>query len=50
MLVVIIGVSEWPQYARTIRASVLKKKKEYVEVAKVMGFKGAAHHVPPYSA
>ena len=40
MLVVIIGVSEWPQYARTIRASVLaEKKKEYVEAAKVMGFK-----------
>jgi peptide/nickel transport system permease protein len=40
MLVVIIGVSEWPQYARTVRASVLsEKKKEYVEAAKVMGFK-----------
>ena len=40
MLVVIIGISEWPQYARTIRASVLaEKKKEYVEAARVMGFK-----------
>jgi len=40
MLVVIIGVAEWPQYARTIRASVLaEKKKEYVEAARVMGFK-----------
>ncbi|MGF1701064.1 ABC transporter permease [Photobacterium makurazakiensis] len=40
MLVVIIGVAEWPQYARTIRASVLaEKKKEYVEAAKVMGFR-----------
>ena len=39
-LVVIIGVAEWPQYARTIRASVLaEKKKEYVEAARVMGFK-----------
>ena len=39
-LVVIIGISEWPQYARTIRASVLaEKKKEYVEAARVMGFK-----------
>ena len=38
MLVVIIGISEWPQYARTIRASVLaEKKKEYVEAARVMG-------------
>ncbi|MCP3699694.1 MAG: ABC transporter permease [Aliivibrio sp.] len=40
MLVVIIGVAEWPQYARTIRSSVLaEKKKEYVEAAKVMGFR-----------
>ncbi len=40
MLVVIIGVAEWPQYARTIRASVLaEKKKEYVEAAQVMGFR-----------
>ncbi|MBL4829638.1 MAG: ABC transporter permease [Aliivibrio sp.] len=39
MLVVIIGIAEWPQYARTIRASVLaEKKKEYVEAAQVMGF------------
>ncbi|MCP4956846.1 ABC transporter permease [Photobacterium aquimaris] len=40
MLVVIIGFAEWPQYARTVRASVLaEKKKEYVEAAKVMGFR-----------
>ncbi|PSW43353.1 ABC transporter permease [Photobacterium leiognathi] len=40
MLVVIIGIAEWPQYARTVRASVLaEKKKEYVEAAKVMGFR-----------
>ncbi|CAH0533322.1 Dipeptide transport system permease protein DppC [Vibrio stylophorae] len=40
MLVVIIGIAEWPQYARTIRACVLaEKKKEYVEAARVMGFK-----------
>ncbi|MGB5445748.1 MAG: ABC transporter permease [Psychromonas sp.] len=40
MLVVIIGIAEWPQYARTIRASVLaEKEKEYVEAARVMGFK-----------
>lgn len=39
MLVIIIGLAEWPQYARTIRATVLaEKKKEYVEAAKVMGF------------
>ncbi|QIA64575.1 ABC transporter permease subunit [Vibrio astriarenae] len=40
MLVVIIGIAEWPQYARTVRATVLaEKKKEYVEAARVMGFK-----------
>ncbi|MEC6816806.1 ABC transporter permease [Photobacterium toruni] len=40
MLVVIIGFAEWPQYARTVRASVLaEKRKEYVEAAKVMGFR-----------
>lgn len=39
MLIVIIGVAEWPQYARTIRASVLaEKEKEYVEASRVMGF------------
>ncbi|MEH6454174.1 MAG: ABC transporter permease [Psychromonas sp.] len=42
MLIVIIGVAEWPQYARTVRASVLaEKQKEYVEAAQVMGFKAA---------
>lgn len=40
ILVIVIGISEWPQYARTIRSSALsEKKKEYVEAAKVMGFK-----------
>ncbi|MCE2573212.1 ABC transporter permease [Motilimonas eburnea] len=40
MLVLIIGIAEWPQYARTIRASVLaEKKKEYVEASLVMGLK-----------
>ncbi|MGE4505685.1 MAG: ABC transporter permease [Desulfovibrionaceae bacterium] len=38
MLIVIIGLAEWPQYARTVRASVLaEKKKEYVEAARVIG-------------
>lgn len=38
LLVVIIGLSEWPVYARTVRASVLgEKKKEYVEAARVIG-------------
>ncbi|WP_020406186.1 ABC transporter permease [Hahella ganghwensis] len=40
MLVLVIGIAEWPQYARTIRASVLaERKKEYVDAARVMGLK-----------
>ncbi|GEK46625.1 peptide ABC transporter permease [Bisbaumannia pacifica] len=40
MLILIIGLAEWPQYARTVRASVLaEKRKEYVDAAKVMGLK-----------
>ncbi|MGS2743797.1 ABC transporter permease [Halomonas sp. LS-001] len=38
MLILIIGLAEWPQYARTVRASVLaEKNKEYVDAARVMG-------------
>ncbi|PIE63964.1 MAG: ABC transporter permease [Desulfobacterales bacterium] len=38
LLIFIIGLAEWPQYARTVRASVLaEKKKEYVEAARVIG-------------
>lgn len=37
-LITVIGLAEWPKYARTVRASVLaEKKKEYVEAAKVIG-------------
>ncbi|WP_203142890.1 ABC transporter permease [Marinobacter mangrovi] len=40
LLILIIGVAEWPQIARTVRASVLaEKKKEYVDAAKVMGYR-----------
>ena len=36
LLIIIIGIAEWPQYARTVRASVLgEKNKEYVEAARV---------------
>ncbi len=39
LLIVTIGLAEWPQYARTVRASVLgEKNKEYVEAARVIGF------------
>lgn len=38
LLIIIIGTSEWPKYARTVRASVLgEKNKEYVEAARVIG-------------
>jgi peptide/nickel transport system permease protein len=38
LLIVIIGLAEWPIYARTVRASVMgEKSKEYVEAARVIG-------------
>ena len=38
-LIAVIGVAEWPQYARTVRATVLaEKKKDYVDSARVLGF------------
>jgi peptide/nickel transport system permease protein len=41
LLIIIIGMSEWPKYARTVRASVLgEKNKEYVEAARVIGLSG----------
>jgi len=39
MLILVIGIAEWPQYARTVRASVLaERQKEYVDAARVIGF------------
>lgn len=39
ILILIIGLSDWPQYARTVRASVLAEKhKDYVDAARVLGF------------
>ena len=38
MLILVIGLAEWPQYARTVRASVLaEKRKEYVDAVRVIG-------------
>jgi peptide/nickel transport system permease protein len=38
LLIFIIGISQWPVYARTVRASVLgERNKEYVEAARVIG-------------
>jgi peptide/nickel transport system permease protein len=42
LLIMIIGFAEWPQYARTVRASVMaEKKKEYVEAARVIGLRSS---------
>jgi len=39
ILILVIGLSEWPQIARTVRSSALaEKEKEYVDAALVMGF------------
>ena len=39
ILILVIGLAEWPQIARTVRSSVLaEKEKEYVDAAHVMGF------------
>ncbi|MCB5160623.1 ABC transporter permease [Marinomonas algarum] len=38
ILILVIGLTEWPLFARTIRASVLaEKQKEYVDAARIMG-------------
>ena len=38
MLILIIGIAEWPKFARTVRSSVLgEKNKEYVDAARVSG-------------
>ena len=38
MLILIIGMAEWPKFARTVRSSVLgEKNKEYVDAARVIG-------------
>jgi len=51
LLIVIIGLAEWPVYARTVRASVMgEKNKEYVEAARVIGlnrWRIMLHHVLP---
>lgn len=50
-LIIVIGLAEWPQYARTVRASVLgEKRKEYVEAARVIGLPAwriALRHILP---
>ena len=51
VIVLVIGIAEWPQYARTVRACALaEKKKEYVDAARVIGLPPAAilyRHILP---
>ncbi len=43
VLIIAIGVSNWPQYARTVRGSTLvEKNKEYVQAARVIGVRPVA--------
>lgn len=51
VLVVSIGLSDWPQYARTVRgATMVEKQKEYVQASRVIGLPMAAilfQHILP---
>ncbi len=51
VIIVAIGLSNWAQYARTVRASTLvERNKEYVQAARLMGVSGfgiMARHVLP---
>ncbi|HEY8564386.1 MAG TPA: ABC transporter permease [Beijerinckiaceae bacterium] len=51
VIIVAIGLSNWAQYARTVRASTLvERNKDYVQAARLMGISGfgiMARHVLP---
>lgn len=51
VVIVAIGISEWPKFARTVRGSTLvERNKEYVQAARVIGLSRArimATHVLP---
>ena len=51
VLVLAIGVSNWPQYARTVRGSTMVEKgKEYIQAARVIGIGPSGimlHHLLP---
>ena len=51
VLVLAIGLSNWVQYARTVRGSTMvEKNKEYVQAARVIGVTPARHHGAPPAA
>ncbi|MGB2063924.1 MAG: ABC transporter permease, partial [Marinomonas gallaica] len=38
MLIIVLGVAEWPIFARTVRACVFaEKEKEYIDAARILG-------------
>lgn len=40
LLILVLGLADWPQYARTLRANVLAEKhKDYVAAAQVLGYR-----------
>src|SRR5579862_5100891 len=51
VLIFAIGISNWPQYARTVRSSTLvERNKEYIQAARVIGIRPLAimmHHLLP---
>lgn len=51
VLIVAIGLSDWVQYARTVRGTVMvEKKREYVQAARLIGVKPwriMVHHILP---
>ena len=51
VLVFAIGISNWPQYARTVRGCTLvEKNKEYIQAARVIGIRPLGimvHHLLP---
>ncbi len=49
LLVVVIGLAEWPYFARTARAATqVEAAKDYVRAARALGRKQLRHHVAPH--
>ncbi len=51
MLILVIGLADWPRFARTVRASVLaEREKDYVDAARTLGLGSATilrRHILP---
>ena len=51
LLVVVIGLAEWPYFARTARAATqVEAAKDYVRAGRALGATDFAHHVAPHPA